>query len=137
MTTEHKYLVRHAFNWLVNVKRCTITASEMSSGGRETPDAIGWNASFSYLVEAKISVNDFRIDQKKHFRPQAEIKIGLGMGRHRYYIIPLALKEKILPIMPERWGLLLAYQKDVILAKESDLFETDYDAEQYYPEISS
>jgi hypothetical protein len=118
----HDELVKRAFTWLKNNKRCSIVASELVTGGMETPDVIGWNGWESTLVEAKISVSDFRADQKKIFR-----MAGRGMGIRRYYIVPFELKEKVIPLVPEKWGLLLCKEgrKGLVFEKGSMLFEND------------
>lgn len=100
----HDELIRCASSWLVYRKRCSIVASELVSGSAEIPDVIGWHGWSSTLIEAKISVADFRMDQRKMFRKYKND----GMGMFRYYIIPFELKEVITPLLPEGWGLLLA-----------------------------
>jgi len=125
----HDELVRRAFTWLKNQKHCSIVASELVTGGMETPDVIGWDGYVSTLVEAKISVSDFRADQKKIFRQGA----GRGMGMMRYYIVPFELKDRILPLLPDGWGL-LSYKpgRRPALEKGSAVFEPDWPREILY-----
>lgn len=120
----HDDLVKRASTWLKNSRGCSIVASDLVTAGMETPDVIGWNGWGSILIEAKISVSDFRADQKKTFR-----MAGRGMGMRRYYIVPFELEEKVLPLLPERWGLLLWRSTHLMVAQESDLFESDKNSE--------
>jgi hypothetical protein len=123
----HAELVKRAFGWLKNHKRCSIVASELVTGGVETPDVIGWNGWESMLVEAKISVADFRADQKKVFRNLA----GRGMGIRRYYIVPLGLRDKVFPLLPDGWGLLTCKDRrgGVVVEKPSAAFANDMQRE--------
>lgn len=128
MTMTHDELVKRAFSWLKNKKGCTIVASELVTGNAETPDVIGWNGWLSILVEAKVSVSDFRADQKKVFRQD-----GRGMGLHRYYIVPDELGDKVLPGLPAGWGLLLCtVRKKIIVARLSSVFQNDKASEILY-----
>ena len=120
LTPTHAELVKRAFAWLKK-KRCSIVASELVTGGVETPDVIGWHGIESILVEAKISISDFRADQKKIFR-----MAGRGMGMRRYYIVPSELLDKILPLLPEGWGLLVAQGRNSVrVERHSGYFEND------------
>jgi hypothetical protein len=123
----HADLVKFAAAWLKNQKRCSIVASELVFGGWENPDVIGWNGWESWVIEAKISVSDFRADQKKSFRNLA----GRGLGIRRYYIVPLDLRDKILPGLPDGWGLLTV--KDgrggVVVCKPSSTFANNWQYE--------
>lgn len=121
----HAELVKRAFGWLKNKRRCSIVASELVTGGMEHPDAIGWDGWISTLVEAKISVSDFRADQKKTFRQP-----GRGMGFYRYYIVPRDLVDVILPIMPDGWGLLsCGVRQKLVVERASGVFTVDKDRE--------
>lgn len=122
---KHDELVRRASTWLKNSRGCSIVASDLVTAGMETPDVIGWHGWGSILIEAKISVSDFRADQKKTFRSMA----GRGLGMKRYYIVPFELREKILPLLPEKWGLLLCRGARLTIEKASELFECDKNSE--------
>jgi hypothetical protein len=112
----HDELVKRAMRWLINTKACSVAVSELASGF-EVPDVIGWRGSFSYLIEAKVSISDFRADQKKSFRRNAQA----GLGYMRYYIVPLELKDKMMvELFPEKWGLLAAGERSVFVVKEPD-----------------
>ncbi len=118
----HDDLIKCATSWLKNKKGCSIVASELVTGGMETPDAIGWHGWVSTLVEAKTSLSDFRADQKKPFRKIAE----QGMGIFRYYIVPVDLKDNVLAVLPPGWGLLsCTSRRHVVVDKGSAQFEND------------
>lgn len=96
--TTHAQLVELAAKWLQ--KKCPLVITEMSSTGREIPDAIGWRVGFSILIECKVSIEDFKRDADKFFRKCPEE----GMGVFRYYMAPKnLLKEEWIP---EKWGFL-------------------------------
>lgn len=96
---SHADLVKFAARWLQGTRRCSLVAAERtSSRSLESPDAIGWDAwGNSILVECKVSVADFRADQKKPHR------MGAGMGLERWYLTPDGLLRD--QMMPEGWGL--------------------------------
>ena len=100
----HGELCVRAGRWLKGTKRCNPVYTERNPFTvRESPDAIGWTAHESFLVECKVSESDFRADARKPFRRFPY----LGMGQHRYYMCPpgIILEEEL----PERWGLLYVY----------------------------
>ncbi|AXH68412.1 hypothetical protein [Vibrio phage R01] len=66
----------------------------------EQPDALGWRASVSILIEVKTSRSDFLADKNKKFRADPSI----GMGDWRFYLCPKDLISK--DELPEGWGLL-------------------------------
>ena len=84
MKISHDQLIKKAISWLINVKKCQLVITDMTSYSRETPDAIGWLNGFSYLVECKTSKQDFKNDRKKFFRENPEY----GIGDFRYYLFP-------------------------------------------------
>lgn len=100
LATNHAVLVARARRWLTFVKGCCPVLTEFSSGAREIPDAIGWNAGNSVLVECKTSRGDFLADQKKLWRGNT----NLGLGRERYYMTPPDLLR--FNDIPAGWGLL-------------------------------
>ena len=115
----HAELVKRAERWLLG-HGCAFALTELvviiSPG--EIPDAIGWNGPIStILVECKTSRADFLADQKKSVR---RIPTG-GLGRYRYYLCPKGMLQA--EEMPEKWGLLWAYPKQVRKIKESEYFE--------------
>lgn len=94
----HSELVALAHRWLKSHGYLAFT--EFTTSNPETPDAIGWKAGESALIECKMSASDFNADAKKWFREHPDF----GMGRLRYYLCPHGL---ITPEMiPENWGLI-------------------------------
>ena len=100
----HTELVKRACQWLKGSRNCSVVIDELvccnSSG--ETPDAIGFTAWKSILVECKSSREDFLKDKKKLFR----ITPSEGMGDYRFYMCP----PNVIKIedLPDGWGLLYA-----------------------------
>lgn len=97
----HDEVVTRAVRWLRNTVKCGVVVHEFHSGCIEYPDAIGWKycGRFSYLVECKISITDFRADKQKRFR-----KEDLSAGQFRYYMTPDGLLKP--EWLPPCWGLL-------------------------------
>lgn len=119
MNHKHAELVGRGLRWLQNTKGCNVVVSEMGSG-YEIPDVIGWNGWASVLLEAKATVADFKADLNKTFRHDGGPK---GMGLQRYYIVPNEIKDKILELMPPKWGLLAVGVSSVYVIRESEAFE--------------
>lgn len=117
---KHSELVKRGLRWLQNTKGCHVVVSELGSG-YEIPDVIGWHDHMSILLEAKASVSDFRADLKKTFRHDGGLQ---GMGRLRYYIVPYELKDKVLELMPAKWGLLAVGKSSVFVVRQSEWFES-------------
>ena len=128
MKLTHSKLCEIAVKWLRKVKKQNlmyhtypITGSEIAcyNGVKwiEIPDAIGFNAYSSCVIECKMSRSDFFADQKKPFRTD-----GNGMGQKRFYLCPENLiKESDLP---QGWGLLYVDEKmKVKEVKNSDTFD--------------
>lgn len=120
----HDELIKRAFMWLKNVKGCSVVVSELVAGP-EIPDVIGWHGWGSILVEAKVSIADFHADQKKSFRRMED----RGLGILRYYIIPEELHDRVVNILPEKWGLLVCKKRGIHVAKGSMIFENDFHKE--------
>jgi hypothetical protein len=95
----HSQLIALAAKWL-EARQHAVVITDMSHGGSETPDAIGWKAGYSTLVECKASRSDFLNDRHKYFRHKPE----RGMGTYRYYATPEGLIG--LHELPENWGLI-------------------------------
>ena len=96
----HAELVKVAENWLYKTIGCGVVFSEFVTQAMEIPDALGLKASYSYLVECKISRSDFAADKKKFFRRFPEE----GVGDFRFYLCPKDLIK--LEELPDKWGLL-------------------------------
>jgi hypothetical protein len=117
---SHEELRKAAVRWLTNAKHCGVVLSEMQSAAQEVPDAIGWNAGFSILIECKASRSDFLRNEDK-----CVIRSGGGMGRQRYFLCPARL------IRPEDlddsdYGLLWLQESGHIrVAVEAPVRETD------------
>ena len=115
----HADLVKLAMKWLVGKGRCSVAVSEFVSSGMETADAIGWYGLCTILIEAKVSLSDFYADKKKSFR----IYPKNGMGAYRYFIVPYELKDKVVPILPENWGLMYPKGRSIIIERQSRIFD--------------
>lgn len=95
----HADLIDRAAAWL-RKKGCAVVITDMTHGGPETADAIGWKGNYATIVECKASRSDFLADRKKDFRRRPE----RGMGSLRYFCAPVGL---IRPAeLPPHWGLL-------------------------------
>ena len=99
----HDELVERAAKWLRKTKKCSVVLTELTGGGSEIADAIGWYVGYSILVEAKASLSDFRSDRKKWFRQRPKE----GLGCERYYIVPEDIAETVFSELPDGWGLLV------------------------------
>lgn len=96
----HSELVLLANRWLRNQRNCGLAVREMGGSNAEIPDCIGWNATWSHLIEVKTSRSDFLADKSKPWRQEPR----KGMGMFRYYLAPTGIIEP--EELPERWGLL-------------------------------
>lgn len=116
----HSELCRIAEEWLLRGNRCRVAIAEPNCVAIiEQPDAIGFSASKSYLIEAKTSRSDFLADQKKPFRKIPEY----GMGNHRYYIC----KTGVISVndLSNGWGLLNVNERGgVRTIRKSGLFRS-------------
>lgn len=103
MEITHDEAVEHARKWLlkpaVHRETCSLVITELVTSEPEQPDAIGWGAYGSVLVECKVSRSDFKADAYKVFRRNPD----MGMGRVRYYLAPKGLIA--VDDLPEKWGL--------------------------------
>lgn len=99
----HKELVNGAKEWLLSAKQCNPVFTERGSARiREMPDAIGWGAHGSIVVECKVSKSDFMVDAKKSFRMKPE----LGMGKFRFMLMPQELYASLKGHDFRGWGVL-------------------------------
>lgn len=94
----HKYLIEVGFKWLS--KKGAIVFKELKTQNVEIPDIIGFKSDYSFVLEAKVSRNDFFRDKKKNFRKQSH----LGMGDFRFFITPKNLIS--IDELPDMWGLI-------------------------------
>lgn len=123
---NHDELVLRAGRWLENSMRCRPVLLECSTMvGIEIPDALGFypGTGSSILIECKASKGDFSSDRSKKFRKNPE----MGMGVERYFMVD---KNFIIPgSLPDNWGLLRVWPKQVRKIKESGIFVADRNAE--------
>jgi hypothetical protein len=97
--TMHSLLIQEAARWM-SKKGASVIITDMTHGGPETADVIGWKGKLSTVIECKASVADFRADGQKVFRRYPE----MGMGCFRYYCAPVGLLQP--EKLPPTWGLL-------------------------------
>jgi len=106
----HADLVIRAKKWLYN--RCTVVLTEYRSYSPAIPDAIGFGNAHSYVVECKVSREDFKSDQHKshrHFVNQ--------LGNYRYYLV---LPHTVCAAdIPDNWGLLYVMDKKILTIKKA------------------
>ncbi|MDE2102768.1 MAG: hypothetical protein KGL39_36325 [Patescibacteria group bacterium] len=79
----HKVLVRAAVKWLTGAQHCGAVLAEISTTALENPDAIGWQAHKSLVVECKASRSDFLAQKNKPC-----VRIGRLVGNERFYLCP-------------------------------------------------
>jgi len=107
----HDDLVRRAVSWLKRSASkqlgelkwwrkggCGVVVPELVSYAPEIPDAIGWmSGGYSYLIECKVSLSDFRADANKGHRTH-------GAGAQRLFLC----EPGVIPAeeLPAGWGLL-------------------------------
>lgn len=102
----HDFVAYKATRFLMRGHGCFIGAINYSGGwSPEQVDGIAWNGYGSFLVEAKMSISDFRADAKKEFRQNPES----GVGKYRYYACPEGLLKP--EDLPEKWGLIYVNEK--------------------------
>jgi hypothetical protein len=88
-----------AVKLIKSIHNTKIGATEFSGGySNERCDAILYDAVYSYVIETKISRQDFLNDCKKKCRNDD------GVGRFRYYACPKGLIS--IDELPEKWGLI-------------------------------
>lgn len=113
----HHELCARARKWLYENRKCKFAISEIESGYRERPDAIGFWDRTSMLIECKTTRSDFKADASKPFRQCPE----KGLGDYRYYMCPKGLIDP--REVPELWGLLWVTPLQVRTKKEAPLIK--------------
>ena len=106
----HTGLVERAEKWLQNTVNCGVVFNDSFRAATlsgECPDAIGFRAGISILVECKASRSDFLADKKKSFRANPE----MGIGDWRFYMCPPGVIN--IEDLPDDWGLLWVTGKTV------------------------
>ena len=110
----HQELVKKAVAYLRYRKGHSVVIAELSTAAMEIPDAIGFKAGFSTIIECKASRADFLADQKKPFRVNPE----RGMGYYRYYMSLGGLLK--LEEIPDKWGFIeIVKQNNMLAAHET------------------
>lgn len=94
----HADLVERAVRWLRGSRRCDVVYAELATVASCIPDAIGWTARGSELVEAKVSRSDFLRDRDKPAH-----RAGFLPGNRRWYLTPGGLLQPA--DVPPGWGL--------------------------------
>lgn len=115
MSDAHDALVKRAVLWLSNSCNCALVMAEPQCWSiREFPDAIGWTVQGdSFLIECKVSREDFRRDKHKPSkRGRRET-----MGRRRWYMTPPGLLT--FDDIPDGFGLLETNGRRVREAREA------------------
>jgi len=124
----HKELVKKAVYWLGHAKQCNPAFGERGSRQlSEIPDAIGFTAHESIVVEVKISKSDLLADKKKTHRTN-----GKGMGNKRFYLMPHELYEQCSDYDWNGWGVLTCnrYGTKQVRGMASDDFESNIKSER-------
>lgn len=122
----HDELVRRAGKWLKNSMRCRPVLLEKSTMcTKEIPDAIGFlpPTGTSILIECKVSKGDFSSDRSKVFRKNP----ALAMGTKRYFMVEKGFE--IPGTLPDKWGLLEVYPRQIRKKRESGVFKSSKTAE--------
>jgi len=105
--TPHQALCKRGAHYLKSKLGCVFAVWELVATSSEQPDAIGWQAWRSWVIEVKLSRSDFHRDKKKHHRQDP----NGGMGNSRYYLCPEGLIKP--DELPAGWGLLYATDKRI------------------------
>jgi hypothetical protein len=103
---------------------CCVVITDISTSECETPDALGFCSRGSIVIECKMSLADFRADQKKQFRKHQSI----GVGYQRWYMAP----EGIIPHdkIPPKWGLLeVTPGRRILVTIKSELHKNNKSSE--------
>lgn len=110
----HESLRKRAVSWLTNTMHCGVVLSELRAytEGNEIPDAIGWKADTSTLIEIKVSRSDFHANKDKYCA-----RSGIMMGAYRYFLTPANLvgAEEI----DDEHGLLWAFDRQIKIVKKA------------------
>lgn len=91
---KHSDLLPYAHRALKNTFKCPVILIEPRAHHREIPDAIGFKADCSIVIECKITRADFFADQQK----------TRTLGNWRFYLTPPDLIQK--HELPKGWGLI-------------------------------
>lgn len=102
------------YKGIIGFHKCQYVVCELERAG-ESPDAFGFGAGTTQLIEVKISRSDFLSDKKKFWRKNPQY----GIGVFRSYLCPVNL---IYPNeLPRFWGLLWVDDKgQITIIKEPE-----------------
>lgn len=113
----HKDLENRAERWLKHTIKCKLVLMDYYARIHERPDALGWKADTSYLIECKASRSDFIRDKKKKSR-----KGDAGMGNLRFYMAPPGIIKP--EDLPPKWGLVEVYPTRTVLKVRAQRFNS-------------
>jgi len=103
----HEKLCLKGVAWLRRQGFAVVGSNVWAYTSRERVDCIGFRHTCSALIEAKVSLSDFKADSKKPER------IAGGAGTYRFYLAPEGL---IYPHqLPPKWGLLELVGRNVVM----------------------
>jgi hypothetical protein len=119
----HNRLCHMAAKWLRSKKNCVFSVAEVVATSSEIPDAIGFKAWDTIIVEVKVSRADFLKDKAKRVR----LNPSQGMGRLRYYLCPVGMIHP--DEVPEKWGLLYTDEKRISEVKQAYFQDSAKDCE--------
>lgn len=121
MQIDHKEMSRVVAIWLKKMRGVPLVITECASRRiiGESPDVIGWKHHDSFLIECKVTRDDFLVDRNKPFRKNP----SLGMGNYRYYAC--SGKSNLIKIeeLPKKWGLLHVNSRNVQVVVEASRFD--------------
>lgn len=103
----HSDLVDIGYNWIL--KRCGFAFKEFKCLSNEIPDVLGFRSEGTFLLEVKVSRQDFLKDKNKLFR----LKPELGVGDWRFFIVTSGLIS--VDELPDMWGLLEVDEKGKVI----------------------
>lgn len=104
---DANYVTNKAVSLLKQLHGIVFITKEFGGACRdERPDALLFNSGGTFLVETKITRQDFLNDKKKPFRADPEQDVG----KYRYYACPEGLISP--EELPEKWGLIYVRPKN-------------------------
>ena len=115
----HPQLVDLAAKWLA--RRCSVVVTELVTTG-ETPDVLGWQGTYSTLIECKASRADFAADRHKPFRRDE----WQGVGQERYFFAVHGVID--INSLPPNWGLIEVTPRGIRVARKSGCVSGSFEA---------
>jgi hypothetical protein len=123
----HKELVRFAVRWLIGTQHCGAVLAEISTTAMENPDAIGWQAHKSIVVECKASRSDFLANRNKPC-----VRVKRMVGNERYFLSKLGI-VKLEDLENTEYGLIVLEDGRCYMKKKAkfhDLSPEEYNDER-------